>query len=106
MLIFIVNRAGIEFEVAEMCMTEESTTLVNKYLQQCAQNNIYCEGKVVKGDPSSWIVDEVYRISTDMVVVGSHASGLLKRTFFGSSSDYVMHNTICPVAIIRQPELP
>lgn len=98
--------SGIELEAAEMCVTEESTALVNKYLQQCAQKNISCEGKVVKGDPSSWIVDEADRISADMVVVGSHASGLLKRTFFGSSSDYVMHNTICPVAIIRQPELP
>lgn len=98
--------SGIELEAAEKNVTEESTALVNKYLQQCAQNNISCEGKVVKGDPRSWIVDEADRILADMVVVGSHAYGLLKRTLFGSSSDYVLHNTICPVAIIRQPELP
>jgi nucleotide-binding universal stress UspA family protein len=97
--------SGIELEAAENRVTE-STALVNKYLQQCAQNNISCEGKVVKGDPRSWIVEEADRISADMVVVGSHAYGLLKRTLFGSSSDYVLHNTICPVAIIRQPELP
>ena len=73
--------SGIELEAAEMCVTEESTALVNKYLQQCAQNNIYCEGKVVKGDPSSWIVDDADPISADMVVVGSHASGILKKDF-------------------------
>ena len=32
--------SGIEFEAAEMCVTEESTALVNKYLQQCAQKNV------------------------------------------------------------------
>lgn len=95
--------SGIDLEAT---VTQESTALVNKYLQQCAQNNISCEGKVVKGDPGSWIVEEADKISADMVVVGSHAYGLLKRALFGSSSDYVLHNTICPVAIIRQPELP
>ena len=75
MLVFVANKVGIEFEAAEMCMIEESTMLVNKYSQKCEQNNISCEGKVVKGDPSSWIVDEADRISADMVVVGNHASG-------------------------------
>uniref|UniRef100_A0A0D6R5Q5 UspA domain-containing protein n=1 Tax=Araucaria cunninghamii TaxID=56994 RepID=A0A0D6R5Q5_ARACU len=96
--------SATELEAFERSVTEESTALVNKYLLQCAQKNIPCEGEVVKGDPSSWIVDEADRRYADIVIVGSHAYGLLKRTLLGSISDYVLHNANCPVAIIRKPQ--
>jgi nucleotide-binding universal stress UspA family protein len=40
---------------------------------------ISCEGEVVKGEAGSWIVDEAERLNAELVVVGSHAYGVLKR---------------------------
>jgi hypothetical protein len=40
---------------------------------------ISCEGEVVKGEAGSWIVNEAERLNAELVVVGSHAYGVLKR---------------------------
>lgn len=40
---------------------------------------ISCEGEVVKGDAGSWIADEGERLKADVIVVGSSASGVVKR---------------------------
>lgn len=40
---------------------------------------ISSEGEVLKGDPATWIVDESKRLHADVVIVGSHGYGLLKR---------------------------
>ncbi|XP_024526278.1 universal stress protein PHOS34 [Selaginella moellendorffii] len=92
-----------ESEAAQKQVTESSKALISKYLKQCANANISCEGEVVKGEPGSWIVDEANRVRADMVLVGSHAYGLIKRTLLGSISDFVLHNASCTVVIVRQP---
>ncbi|KAJ7517379.1 hypothetical protein O6H91_21G021100 [Diphasiastrum complanatum] len=97
--------SSMEESVAEeKIVTAESSALVSKFLQQCAQAEISCEGEVVKGEPGSWIMDEAARISADIIVVGSHARGVIKRTILGSISDFVLHNVQCSVAIVRQSE--
>ncbi|EFJ37749.1 hypothetical protein SELMODRAFT_74840 [Selaginella moellendorffii] len=90
-----------ESEAAQKQVTESSKALISKYLKQCANANISCEGEVVKGEPGSWIVDEANRVRADMVLVGSHAYGLIKRTFLGSVSDYLAHHSPCPLVVVK-----
>ncbi|CAM6120480.1 unnamed protein product [Calypogeia fissa] len=91
-------------EAADISITSSSKNLVNKYLQLLLQSNISCEGEVVKGDAGSWIADEGERLKADVIIVGSSASGLVKRALLGSISDYVLHNAPCTVAVVRQSE--
>lgn len=92
-------------EVAEKAVTEQSKTLVSKYLTQCQEMGVSCEGEVVKGEPASWIVDETERIHADVVAVGSKDLGVIKRTLLGSVVDQVLHNVHCPVVIVRSSEV-
>jgi nucleotide-binding universal stress UspA family protein len=41
----------------------------------------------------------------DLIVLGSHGSGLLKRMFVGSVSHHVLHHAPCPVLMVRDGEL-
>ncbi|KAH9552430.1 hypothetical protein CY35_09G066300 [Sphagnum magellanicum] len=89
---------------AEKNVNESAKDLIAKYLKLCTQSEISCEGEVVKGEAGSWIVNEAERLNAELVVVGSHAYGVLKRAVVGSKSDYVLHNATCSVAIVRHSE--
>jgi nucleotide-binding universal stress UspA family protein len=58
---------------------------------------------VTHGDPAS----EIVRIATDggydVIVVGSHGSGFVKRVLVGSVSGHVVHHAACPVLVVREP---
>jgi nucleotide-binding universal stress UspA family protein len=89
---------------AEKNVNEGAKDLIAKYVKLCAQSEITCEGEVVKGEAASWIVDEAERLNAQLVVMGSHAYGVLKRALVGSKSDFVLHNATCSVAIVRHSE--
>ncbi|KAL8614790.1 hypothetical protein ACOMHN_062833 [Nucella lapillus] len=40
----------------------------------------------------------------DMVIVGSRGQGVIRRTFLGSVSDYLVHHCRCPVLVVKHPE--
>lgn len=90
-------------EAEEVKMADLAKALVDKYMRQCEQTKIPCEGEVVRGDPGSHICSEAKRISADVIIVGTHGYGIFKRTFLGSISDYVLHHAEVPVITVRSP---
>lgn len=62
--------------------------------------------RVEAGDPGPMIVWVAEEESADMIVVGSHGKGALKRTFIGSVSDHVVRNAKCPVLVVRKRDEP
>lgn len=53
------------------------------------------------GDPGTVICEMASGLACDVVVIGSHGHGLLKRMFLGSVSTHVLHHAPCPVLVIR-----
>jgi nucleotide-binding universal stress UspA family protein len=58
---------------------------------------------VTHGDPASEIVRVAEEGGYDIVVVGSHGSGFVKRVLVGSVSSHVVHHATCPVLVVRTP---
>jgi len=58
---------------------------------------------LLEGWPKDAIVTEAERICADVVVVGSHGYGPIRRFFLGSVSLFVAHHAPCSVLIVRQP---
>lgn len=58
---------------------------------------------LLEGWPQDAIVAEAERWGADLVVVGSHGYGPIRRFFLGSVSLYVAHHASCSVLIVRQP---
>lgn len=61
--------------------------------------------KLLEGHPKDAIVGEAERWGADLIVVGSHGYGPIRRFFLGSVSLFVAHHAPCSVLIARcKPE--
>lgn len=58
--------------------------------------------RVEVGDPGGAICAVARDIDADVVVMGSHGRGVLKRVVLGSVSEYVIHHAPCPVLVVRE----
>ncbi|XP_078438738.1 universal stress protein A-like protein isoform X1 [Wolffia australiana] len=65
--------------------------------------HVKVDTKVATGDAREVICDTVERIGADMLVMGSHGYGFVKRALLGSVSDYCVHHAKCPVLIVKRP---
>jgi nucleotide-binding universal stress UspA family protein len=61
--------------------------------------------KLLEGHPKDTIVNEAQRWGADLIVIGSHGYGPVRRFFLGSVSQFVAHHASCAVLIARcKPE--
>ncbi len=60
------------------------------------------EIRAESGDPGERICAVAAEAAVDLVVVGSHDVGTLRRILGGSVADEVAHHAPCPVLVIRQ----
>ncbi|HVT75888.1 MAG TPA: universal stress protein [Acidimicrobiales bacterium] len=63
-------------------------------------------GRVEHGDPGTTLCDVAGREAFDLIVIGSHGSGVIKRALLGSVSHHVLHHAPCPVLVVRHIEEP
>ncbi|KAK7278002.1 hypothetical protein RJT34_23023 [Clitoria ternatea] len=82
-------------QVAE-CVVEKAKRLCNKI-----QN---VETMIEHGDPRDVICQMAQKLGVDVLVMGSHGYGLIKRAFLGSVSNYCAQNVKCPVLIAKKPK--
>jgi nucleotide-binding universal stress UspA family protein len=73
--------------------------------ERCLAGNpgVSVTSKVLEGDPAEAILDEAERWDADLVVVGSHGYGRLKRRLLGSVSQALALHARCSVEIVRCP---
>ncbi|KAL6599902.1 hypothetical protein ACP70R_045553 [Stipagrostis hirtigluma subsp. patula] len=60
--------------------------------------------EVVEGDARNVLCEAVERHHAEMLVVGSHGYGAIKRAVLGSVSDYCAHHAHCTVMIVKKPK--
>jgi nucleotide-binding universal stress UspA family protein len=56
--------------------------------------------RVVHGEPAAEICRVAEQEGFDVIVVGSHGSGFLKRVLMGSVSHHVIQHAPCPVLVV------
>ena len=84
-------------EVAD-CVLEKAKKLC-KDLQ-----NVIVETRVESGDPRDVICDMSQKLGADLLIMGSHGYGVVKRAFLGSVSNYCSQNVKCPILIVKKPK--
>ncbi|XP_027350909.1 universal stress protein PHOS32-like isoform X2 [Abrus precatorius] len=80
------------------CVIEKAKKLC-KHLQ-----HVKVETRVESGDPREVICEMSEKLGADVLVMGSHGYGFIKRSFLGSVSDYCSQNVKCPVLIVKNPK--
>lgn len=62
------------------------------------------ERHVQTGEPGLAIVAAAEELGADVVVIGSRGRGAVKRALLGSVSTHVVHNSPCPVLVVRNTD--
>ncbi|KAK1278907.1 hypothetical protein QJS04_geneDACA007110 [Acorus gramineus] len=85
----------------EKYSSDVAETVIEKAKRACENVDIKVEVMVEKGDPRDVILEAVEKLKADLLVMGSHGYGLIKRTFLGSVSNHCAQNAKCPVLIVK-----
>ncbi|XP_068670852.1 universal stress protein Slr1101-like [Montipora foliosa] len=80
--------------------TQKVKDLEEKYkAKMCCEEADFAVKLLSGAKPGEAIVKAIKECEADVVVMGSRGMGVLRRTFVGSVSDYVMHHAHVPVII-------
>nr|ACU18484.1 unknown [Glycine max] len=99
----------------DIFFASDITATMERYSQQVAdcvlekamklcKNIENVETRVENGDPRDVICQMVQKLGADVLVMGSHGYGLIKRAFLGSVSNHCAQNVKCPVLIVKKPK--
>ncbi|XP_020596376.1 uncharacterized protein LOC110036308 isoform X1 [Phalaenopsis equestris] len=82
-----------------------SDQVIEKAREICVSNSVVDVAyEAIQGDARNVICDAVEKFHADVLVVGSHGYGAVKRAVLGSVSDYCAHHANCTVMIVKKPK--
>ncbi|KAL5206050.1 hypothetical protein ABZP36_034259 [Zizania latifolia] len=99
----ITRGAADVLPFVEADLKKSSMRVIDKARELCAQvsDAVF---EVVEGDARNVLCEAVERHHAEMLVVGSHGYGAIKRAVLGSVSDYCSHHAHCTVMIVKKPK--
>jgi nucleotide-binding universal stress UspA family protein len=80
-------------EERELALLEEELRLEYRNCRSCFR----------VGSPFRQIVREAENIKASLIVISSHSYGWLERILHGSGADMILHSTLCPVLVAKEP---
>lgn len=98
----LVNAAdtGIQPDVFAASAKEDARKLIDDFRKRLPQQ-LAALDFVPIGSPHTEIVNAARDWPADLIVIGSHGRGGLKRALLGSVAEGVMRNAPCPVLVVR-----
>lgn len=90
------------FEELDASLRKQGENIVDRALQQLKSNPTFrADAVLVPGSPRPAILDEAESWGADLIVLGSHGYGALKRFLLGSVSQAVVSHAKCSVEVVR-----
>ncbi|KAJ8774620.1 hypothetical protein K2173_017066 [Erythroxylum novogranatense] len=68
----------------------------------CVEHGIVAQTVTDIGDPKEKICEAAEKINVQLLILGSHSRGAIKRAFLGSVSNQCVHNAKCSVLVVKQ----
>ena len=98
----LVNAAdtGIQPDVFVASAKEDARNLIEDFRKRLPQK-VDALDFVPIGTPLTEIVNAAKDWPADLIVIGSHGRGGIKRVLLGSVAEGVMRNAPCPVLVVR-----
>ncbi|XP_042471164.1 universal stress protein PHOS34-like isoform X1 [Zingiber officinale] len=91
--------------VVKADLTKISSKVIDKAKETCLAHSVRdVECEVHEGDPRIVLCQAVEKHHAEILVVGSHGYGAIKRAVLGSVSDYCAHHADCNVMIVKKPK--
>jgi nucleotide-binding universal stress UspA family protein len=89
---------NVEFSKAS---EDQARKVVAEASQQAHEADVSVKSRVLRGFPVGEICHAAEELDPQLLVVGSHGWGPVKRMLFGSVSTGVLHQASCPVLVVR-----
>ncbi|MBC8206379.1 MAG: universal stress protein [Kiritimatiellales bacterium] len=64
------------------------------------KDGVDARAMLLKGDAAELIVEKARELAVDMIVVGSHGHGILRKMLIGSVTEAVLRKALCSVLIV------
>jgi nucleotide-binding universal stress UspA family protein len=80
---------------------EEARERMKSITDRLLQLNVRCQTHIGIGDPAYGILEQAKTSQSDLIMMGTHGRGGFSRLLMGSVSHSVLHQTSCPVIIVR-----
>jgi nucleotide-binding universal stress UspA family protein len=88
-------------DVLEAQAIEEARERMKPITDRLTKMNVLCQAHVGIGDPAYAILEQAKASQSDLIMMGTHGRGGFSRFLMGSVSHTVLHQTPCPVLIVR-----
>ncbi|HEU4508877.1 MAG TPA: universal stress protein [Pyrinomonadaceae bacterium] len=90
------------FEEMDAALRKQGQNIVDRAVQKLTSNRtLRVDAILAPGSPRSVILDEAENWNADLIVMGSHGYGALKRFLLGSVSQAVVSHAKCSVEVVR-----
>ena len=89
---------------ARRALTAEGWSIVGRAERGATDAGVRASGRLIEGSPADVIVQ--VSAGFDLVVMGSHGKGLLKRLTAGSVTEDVLHRITRPLLVVRGADEP
>ena len=89
----------------DLCAEEykrEHRTLLH-LSQNLREAGVDAQAMLLKGDAAELILEQAENLDIDVIVMGSHGHGLLRKMLLGSVTETVLHKAFCSVLIVPPP---
>ena len=97
--------AGGNPEAAHAEVVDHYQRFVDRIAERLTSRGISIETVVKEGDPGKVIIYEATEWHADLIVLGWHGHGKLRRLITGDVSQYVIDHAPCSVEVVHQKEL-
>ncbi|KAJ3683712.1 hypothetical protein LUZ60_013939 [Juncus effusus] len=105
----VVNLAGPGaaevLQLVESDLRKIAMNTVEKAKALCQAHSVSATVEIMEGEARTVLIDAVEKHHADILILGSHGYGALRRAFLGSVSDYCAHHTHCSVMIVKKPKM-
>ena len=92
------------FDEMDVALRKQARSIVDRAIEKLKSRldkTIALDGAVLCGPAAAVILDEAETWGADLIVVGSHGYGALKRFLLGSVSHSVVSHAPCSVEVVR-----
>ncbi|KAL6896589.1 hypothetical protein ACP4OV_007161 [Aristida adscensionis] len=95
--------AGAAVRCVEADLRKTADAVVERARRVCVANSVEALIEVVEGEPKNVLCGAAEKHGADLLAVGSHGHGAIKRALQGSVSAYCARHARCSVMIVKRP---
>lgn len=99
---YVSEPAGDDELARDLCAEEyrrEHQSLL-KISARMREDGIEAQAMLLKGDAAELILEKARELKADMILIGSHGHGLLRKMLLGSVAEAVLRKAPCSVLIV------